>query len=250
MTTLNTKNGQLLVKDGKLQTDCGCCGGWYCCGDRICLTDALSSVAVTISGQDFLRHRRTYVPQTDVTLYESFGFGGAALNGTHYLAQTNDTQYSIDGLNGNRFSPKNPNSEWVATIGNSNAFQCGIQLSAARYTDAVWRWSMLLTIATCVYATTQQDYKTLDYLGGVDGLTVSPSPYSPVAGSTFARRRNNFIFVYNTIDQCGTFAPLEPRSIPIGAAEAWYSFYASDPAVITTDFQSGQFDLTLAVSFS
>lgn len=30
MTNLATKNGSLIVKDGKLQTDCGCCGGWYC----------------------------------------------------------------------------------------------------------------------------------------------------------------------------------------------------------------------------
>lgn len=28
--TLATKNGSLITKDGKLGTDCACCGGWYC----------------------------------------------------------------------------------------------------------------------------------------------------------------------------------------------------------------------------
>jgi len=28
--TLATKNGSIIVKDGKLAEDCGCCGGWYC----------------------------------------------------------------------------------------------------------------------------------------------------------------------------------------------------------------------------
>jgi len=27
---LATKNGSLIVKDGKIAEDCGCCGGWYC----------------------------------------------------------------------------------------------------------------------------------------------------------------------------------------------------------------------------
>lgn len=29
---LNVQGGKLLVKNGALQTDCGCCGGWYCYG--------------------------------------------------------------------------------------------------------------------------------------------------------------------------------------------------------------------------
>jgi hypothetical protein len=28
--TLATKNGSLIVKDGKIAENCGCCGGWYC----------------------------------------------------------------------------------------------------------------------------------------------------------------------------------------------------------------------------
>ena len=28
---LATKNNAIIIKDGKLAEDCGCCGGWYCC---------------------------------------------------------------------------------------------------------------------------------------------------------------------------------------------------------------------------
>jgi len=34
MTNLATKNGWLIVKDGKVAEDCNCCGGWYC--DNVC----------------------------------------------------------------------------------------------------------------------------------------------------------------------------------------------------------------------
>lgn len=47
--TLATKNGSIIVKDGALAENCGCCGGWYCCADTSCLTD-WGSVAVTLSG--------------------------------------------------------------------------------------------------------------------------------------------------------------------------------------------------------
>lgn len=43
--TIATKNNAIIVKDGKLAENCGCCGGWYCwscdCG--------LSSVSLAIS---------------------------------------------------------------------------------------------------------------------------------------------------------------------------------------------------------
>jgi hypothetical protein len=54
---LATKNGSLVVKDGLLAENCGCCGGWYCyCPSPPCdfydvlnLTDA-DAVQVTIEG--------------------------------------------------------------------------------------------------------------------------------------------------------------------------------------------------------
>jgi hypothetical protein len=39
---LTTKGGLLLVKDGKLQTNCNCCGEWYCNPDTIPLVGTVS----------------------------------------------------------------------------------------------------------------------------------------------------------------------------------------------------------------
>ncbi len=41
--TLATKNGSLIVKDGKIAEDCGCCGDWYC-------KTAQNPLSVTVSG--------------------------------------------------------------------------------------------------------------------------------------------------------------------------------------------------------
>jgi|688.fasta_scaffold127749_3 hypothetical protein len=95
MTTLNTKNGQLLVKDGKLQTDCGCCGGWYCCADTKCIGDLVTSVAVTLAGNDLfqlftLRRDQPHpIPFSEypVLYYDTYGVLGSRLSGTVSLAK-------------------------------------------------------------------------------------------------------------------------------------------------------------------
>jgi hypothetical protein len=53
---LTTKDGKLLVKDGKLQTDCNCCGDWWCYDDAAsggtgaCCRGNAVSVVVSLSG--------------------------------------------------------------------------------------------------------------------------------------------------------------------------------------------------------
>jgi hypothetical protein len=54
---LATKNGSIIVKDGRLAENCGCCGGWYCypcdCGvpvARIRITDFRTSSVGSPSG--------------------------------------------------------------------------------------------------------------------------------------------------------------------------------------------------------
>ena len=39
--TLATKNGSLIVKDGKLAENCNCCGDWYCCPQFVLCPDRL-----------------------------------------------------------------------------------------------------------------------------------------------------------------------------------------------------------------
>jgi hypothetical protein len=49
--TIATKNNAIIVKDGKLAENCGCCGGWYCCAGVSLCPDILR-VSVSISASD------------------------------------------------------------------------------------------------------------------------------------------------------------------------------------------------------
>jgi hypothetical protein len=53
--TIATKNGSIIVKDGKLAEDCGCCGGWWCYADYgSCCGVSGSSVSVVFSLSGYL----------------------------------------------------------------------------------------------------------------------------------------------------------------------------------------------------
>jgi hypothetical protein len=45
---LATKNGSLIVKDGLLAENCGCCGGWYCDGLRFPVSVSVSGFGETV----------------------------------------------------------------------------------------------------------------------------------------------------------------------------------------------------------
>lgn len=49
---LATKNNAIILKDGKLAENCGCCGGWYCYGECCCVIGC--TVTITFLGQTFL----------------------------------------------------------------------------------------------------------------------------------------------------------------------------------------------------
>jgi hypothetical protein len=57
--TIATKNGSIIVKDGKLAENCGCCGGWYCCADLPATcggADFAKSVTVVVTtGADYVK---------------------------------------------------------------------------------------------------------------------------------------------------------------------------------------------------
>jgi hypothetical protein len=82
--TLATKNGAIIVKDGKLAENCGCCGGWYCCQTTLCPASSISSVQVSITAQDWYQRSIATVDNTLVN-YESSGSPIGVLNGTHSL---------------------------------------------------------------------------------------------------------------------------------------------------------------------
>ena len=73
--TLATKNGSLIVKDGLLAENCGCCGGWYCCAERNCFPDQITSIAVTIQAEDWY----------DSSALFTNGFRGSLASGQYIL---------------------------------------------------------------------------------------------------------------------------------------------------------------------
>lgn len=50
--TIATNNGVPIIRDGKVVTDCGCCGGWYCCPPADCADQYISTVNVTVLFED------------------------------------------------------------------------------------------------------------------------------------------------------------------------------------------------------
>ena len=88
MTNLATKNGSLIVKDGKLAEDCGCCGGWYCCESSVCAANDVQSVTVTISAQDFVqRYSPTGLGGSDITI----GVRGSSISGSYSLTRSSSS---------------------------------------------------------------------------------------------------------------------------------------------------------------
>lgn len=235
--TLATKNGSVIVKNGSIAENCGCCGDWYCCASSACATDVLSSVSVTITAQDYLRHRRVLHRDTDVVLYESLGFGGSSISGVYSLVKT-----TASGTG---------EIEWVAPNG-SNAFRSSIKLNCCGVSGSTLRWRLYVGVSSCVYATSVNDYKSLSYLGGIFGITFSPSPYMPVLSSTFARQAGTEGFFSNTVDQCGTFAPLNNSTGGVPEATVIYNQGETSRGtqVIGIDFLTGSPEYSVSVSFS
>lgn len=92
---LATKNGAIIVKDGKLAESCGCCGG------GLCVCDA-AGVTVSVSSGNFLRHlllRDSFGQRFKVSL----GYIAAPSSGVHVLRKV-----TVDG--GAGISP----SKWVS----------------------------------------------------------------------------------------------------------------------------------------
>jgi len=91
--TLAIKNNAIIVKDGKLAENCGCCGGWYCCADRACLAKP-SSVTLSVVAEDF--YTQYGMTETGGLFFESSACAfGSSISGTHSLTQiTAEAGYS------------------------------------------------------------------------------------------------------------------------------------------------------------
>lgn len=79
-----TKNGSLIVKDGKLAESCGCCGGWYCCTTSQCVSDSIRSVTASVSASDW--SYQLTLTSTCATRYATSYFSGGSAPSSISLA--------------------------------------------------------------------------------------------------------------------------------------------------------------------
>ena len=89
-----TKNNAIIVKDGKLAENCGCCGGWYCCASLSCVPLDVSSVSVSITAGDYLAKydMRDNLISANSPYKSSAGFLGSLFSGTRQLTKVASTQ--------------------------------------------------------------------------------------------------------------------------------------------------------------
>lgn len=106
--TIATKNGSVILKDGSVAQNCGCCGGWWCYPPNSCGSPSadwqkcLSQIRVTIQAED-LFYKYQGVSNADYT-EPVFGisypagtkqvfttaWAGSRINGTKTLSKVSD----------------------------------------------------------------------------------------------------------------------------------------------------------------
>ena len=98
MTNLATKNGSLILKDGSIAENCGCCeSGWYCCPSVSTCQHGLRAV-VTVTAHDYTMKYSRADAVWKPDLYTSGGttvsrasvnvINGAAISGTFQVPLT------------------------------------------------------------------------------------------------------------------------------------------------------------------
>jgi hypothetical protein len=157
---LATKNNAIIVKDGLLAENCGCCGGWYCCIDQNCLSTSISSVTATLSGTDRLRKLR-YVSTTNpsISRWYTLGVAGSSLSGAFALQKQGDGSWTY------QYPTRNGGCQDSLRLTVTN----GTGGSAA--TAYV---SLALTTTSMIHTSTTEQYKTLSELTCNNGRTQVP----------------------------------------------------------------------------
>lgn len=91
---LAAKNNALIVKDGKVAENCNCCGGWYCCEDRIgqcrdklgdVLRVTISTTAVDYSIHELKTGCYNFTCNRPEWLERTMIIPGSLISGTHVM---------------------------------------------------------------------------------------------------------------------------------------------------------------------
>jgi len=148
--TLATKNGSIIVKDGKLAENCNCCGSlWQCCPDRSCAASEIKSVTIEITASDYYVQAEVRPFPLSLT-YLSSGIPGSAMSGTHELPCVGD--------NGRRYFF----GATFAFSGTQCAFSANVGISDTGF-DWVVSYAGLAYLATSL-APASERYKSLSQL--------------------------------------------------------------------------------------
>ena len=89
-----------IIKDGKLATSCGCCGGWYCCPPAECALDVVNSVVVTITpvSSEWIRNLRSnsscYSENSKSYDYRTLAVPASSVSGSHSLQKISETTWA------------------------------------------------------------------------------------------------------------------------------------------------------------
>jgi hypothetical protein len=173
--TLATKDGSLIVKDGNLAENCGCCGGWYCCFSPACFADSINTVSATVAVQDYLVQRYTgayILPGVFSYQHASVGIVGSMYNGTFSLPRIGMTNV------------------WRYDFPSQRSCTGYIQLSANQYGwTTTFAWSV---VSYVMYTQSQQPmsassilaagtYKELADMSCIQG-GIFPNPVDAAAG--------------------------------------------------------------------
>jgi len=166
---LAVKNNAIIVKDGKLAENCGCCEEWYCCKSLSCVPLDVSSVSVSITAEDYFAkyNMRDNLVTANSPYKSSAGFLGSLFSGTRQLTRVASTQ-----------SPAT--SRWETTYSGFPT-GCGTQtLSVTLNADSrIYPDVMIALPFPVMYFHSEADFRTLQELtcSGSGSYTVGYGVY-------------------------------------------------------------------------
>jgi hypothetical protein len=174
---LATKNGSIIVKDGKLAENCGCCGGWYCGhGPTFSpspppeVSPGIGSISVTVSN----------------ALYS-----GRKVMGSHNLCDSYNSIYTARGAfypiadySGTVVLSKQSDFQWsrnyTDSVGNIGSATVTLASDYKSYTVSLLTWRYYFTI---VQAYTAPSFLSLSDMPLLTQNDISEyGPYSRVTG--------------------------------------------------------------------
>lgn len=242
---LATKNGAVIVKDGLLAENCGCCGGWYCCPSTTQLLQCTSdlSVQVSLSASDYQIVEKT----SGATCRQSSQDAGVALSSSsRWLTRGS----ALSGTHSLPLSSRNGTTsvftKSLASVGGCPQPSVSLTLTAASLTVEI-RYTAFASQAVSLSSTADDppEFQCGTKAPGVSGLCKAFTAYGV---STFSSS------VYVPLGTCGLgIAPI----VATTSLELWRFTWATGasgdftPIIggVTTETQTGSPTVSIGITF-